>query len=219
MKSVSPSQNGKLQPGFTLVELLATVAVIGLLTTLLIPTVNSMRNSAQSAKCIGSIRSWGAALQLYTQDNDGKFPDAKYPANTHAALAKYLSLPGNWTPSQLEEKIGCPTQGWKYGFNSQLSGLPLAALSQPSRQIYAMDLCSKVNDNRWLDLTVLGPKVVALRTAVPKPHAGKVTVLYVGGNAASKKVSDLLRADVTRDTAAYESADDETPIGSPEYDR
>lgn len=205
--------------GFTLVEILVSVAIIAILAALVLPAFKSMRTHAQAARCVSSIRSWGTAMQLYVQENNGVFPNSKYPTNTHGILAKYLSMPENMTPSQLDQKIGCPDPDWKYGFNSLLSERPISTVSQPSKQIYAMDLCSSANDNRWIDLTVLGSKVVALRNAMPKPHSRKVCVLYVSGGAGLKLVSELYRSEVTRDTPSYVSSDDTTPIGSPDFDR
>ncbi|AHF90548.1 type II secretory pathway, pseudopilin PulG [Opitutaceae bacterium TAV5] len=63
---------------FTLVELLAVIAIIGVLAAILIPVVSRVRQSARSAVCIKNLQSIGVAFQLYAADNRGLFPAAKY---------------------------------------------------------------------------------------------------------------------------------------------
>ncbi len=59
---------------FTLVELLAVIAVIGILASILISSLNGMRSSVHQAKCASNLRQIGQAIVLFTQDNRGQFP-------------------------------------------------------------------------------------------------------------------------------------------------
>ena len=54
---------------FTLVELLAVIAVVGLLIGILIPVVGEARSSAKSALCTDNLRQLGVATRLYLADN------------------------------------------------------------------------------------------------------------------------------------------------------
>ncbi|MFA6176812.1 MAG: prepilin-type N-terminal cleavage/methylation domain-containing protein [Phycisphaerae bacterium] len=60
--------------GFTLVELLVTIAIVAILATLLIPVLKSAQASAKSAVCLNNLKQIRTYLQLYANDNDGYLP-------------------------------------------------------------------------------------------------------------------------------------------------
>lgn len=62
--------------GFTIVELLVVVGIIGVLAAILFPVVVKARESAKIAKCISNMKQLGAALTFYLDDNSGRFPAA-----------------------------------------------------------------------------------------------------------------------------------------------
>ena len=60
--------------GFTLIEMLIVVAIIGVLAALLFPTFSSAREKARASSCLSNYHQLGVAIQMYAQDNDEKTP-------------------------------------------------------------------------------------------------------------------------------------------------
>ncbi len=96
--------------GFTLVELLVVVAVIGVLLGVLLPTLSSATQAGRAAVCAANLRQCFMICRAYADDNAGLGPAVGQP---------YLSLP-NWalvvqagagrggvTPSELYAESSC----------------------------------------------------------------------------------------------------------------
>lgn len=202
---------------FTLVELLTVIAVVGILAFLLFPVLARSKDSAETTKCATHMRQWGVAVLLYVNEHKGDFPNASFPTNTHAILAPYLDSKMT-KPSELEALYGCPVDQWKYAFNSYLSpgGTKYGALTSPADHIYGIELSNSKSDNRWLTISSVQS---ALAGVTPKPHRGKVNVLFVDGHVTTSRVSDLKRAQITRDSPPYKASDISEPLGDPKFDQ
>jgi general secretion pathway protein G len=69
--------------GFTLLEILIVIAIIGLLAAILFPVFASAREAARKSACLSNLRQLGQAMSMYTQDYD-KYPHALDAADKYA---------------------------------------------------------------------------------------------------------------------------------------
>ena len=102
-----------LRGGMTLVELLVVVAIIGVLVSLLLPTIQASREAARRAECQNNLRQIGVALHAYHAAH-GQFPvgciDKRVPKNPNG---KQLA----WSATILPE-LGEPTLSRQVDFDA-----------------------------------------------------------------------------------------------------
>ena len=60
-------------PAFTLVELLVTISIIGVLAAMLLPAINSAREGARATQCKNNLRELGVTLTTRATQPDGQF--------------------------------------------------------------------------------------------------------------------------------------------------
>lgn len=93
---------GRSGPGaFTMMEVLVSVAVIGILAVLLLPTFSNIRKAGQSAACISNIRQLVAALVSYSVENDGYLPPPYQAVASPNAATVFNSYMINGEPWKL----------------------------------------------------------------------------------------------------------------------
>ena len=74
--------------GFTLVELLVVIGIIGVLMSLLIPAIGVARSAARKAKCQNNLRQLGIGLHVRSQQNDGAYCSGAFSWNTDGAVTE-----------------------------------------------------------------------------------------------------------------------------------
>ncbi|HSP43638.1 MAG TPA: prepilin-type N-terminal cleavage/methylation domain-containing protein [Luteolibacter sp.] len=120
--------------GFTLTELLITLAVVAALAGVAYPVGRSMLAKSREAACHGQLRSLGVALQGYLQDHQQTLPDinaGRSSRDEDVAVLETVLLP--YLESQ--EAFKCPqdreeyiSSGSSYAWNSMISGQRITQL-------------------------------------------------------------------------------------------
>ncbi|MDR1282728.1 MAG: prepilin-type N-terminal cleavage/methylation domain-containing protein [Opitutaceae bacterium] len=121
-----PSPPLRRGSAFTLIELLAVIAIIGILAAIILGTIGSVRKKAHQVRCISNLRQVGIAMLAYVNDNKERLPGPVYAkiTNTYGKtentalawrLSTYLSLPDPATmPGSLHPFVPflhCPSRG------------------------------------------------------------------------------------------------------------
>ena len=95
--------------GFTLVELLAVIAIIGILAALLLVGVSRAKGKAQRIQCANNLRQLGQAMQLFIADSH------VYPLEINGGYwkGKYTEHFSSWN-AVLENEMSThfPRKGW-----------------------------------------------------------------------------------------------------------
>ncbi len=64
---------------FTLIELMVVISIIGILASLLLPTLASGKRRAHVTACLSNLRQIGLGLNMYVEDNGNHLPACAWP--------------------------------------------------------------------------------------------------------------------------------------------
>jgi len=110
MKKSEQKKNS--QTGFTLIELMVVVVIIGILAGLIIPRFMGEPDKAKQAKARIQIESLESALKLYKLDN-GSYPTTEQGLKALVESPSVGNLPKNWRQGGYLEKGKVPKDPWK----------------------------------------------------------------------------------------------------------
>ena len=99
------------QAGFTLIELMVVIIILGVLAGLIIPRVMGRPDEARQAKAKIQIESIESALKLYKLDNGG-YPTTEQGLKALVEAPAAGNLPKNWRQGGYLEKGKVPKDPW-----------------------------------------------------------------------------------------------------------
>lgn len=134
---LSPTRPLNACQGFSLIELLSVIAVIGLLAAIIVPAVNRVRERAAMAHSAGNLRQLGTAALLYASDHQGDYPQGGWPAKWHDQVYAYVDDKTDvFTDAANQHEYNSwvnfsdgETLPFDYGYNSHVNTLPECQLA------------------------------------------------------------------------------------------
>jgi prepilin-type N-terminal cleavage/methylation domain-containing protein/prepilin-type processing-associated H-X9-DG protein len=151
--------------GFTLVELLVVITIIGILIGLLLPAVQAARESGRGAQCRNNVKQIGFAMQHHEADH-GTFPVGGWGWGWigDADRGTGLDQPGGWiynTLSYLEQRTlhdlgmgaGIATNPAKMRLNGLRNQTPLGGFLCPTRRAVSLFPFTSYFEANYVDIS------------------------------------------------------------------
>ena len=101
----------RLQAGFTLIELMVVLVIIGVLAALIVPNVLERADDARATAAKTDVNNLVQALKLYKLDNQ-RYPSAEQGLQALVAKPSTNPVPPNWKP--YVEKL--PNDPWSHSY-------------------------------------------------------------------------------------------------------
>jgi prepilin-type N-terminal cleavage/methylation domain-containing protein/prepilin-type processing-associated H-X9-DG protein len=161
----------KARSGFTLIEILVVLAVIGILAAILFPVFARARENARRASCQSNLKQIGLGIAQYVQDNDERYPRPDYYNGTRYILwGEYL-----FPYLKSEQILQCPSSPLR-------NGTTKLAFDLTNGQTYRYAM----NHDSFGGMTCTAPinttTATTTRTAADLLYASQLMIVTEGGD-------------------------------------
>ncbi|AHF90184.1 N-terminal cleavage protein [Opitutaceae bacterium TAV5] len=193
---------------FTLIELLAVIAIIGVLAAIILATLGNVRAKARQTQCLSNLRQLQLANILYANDNKGRFMRVKNTDGTGkwhdtSTFLRYLG-DSKSSGSKLPLSMRCPdredpaqtdSDHTAYGYNftglgpeAQAQGISQTEIPRPSQTLAFADAVdyqvNKTNSDKYTG-------AAKTTQAVAYRHGGRINIAYWDGHVNSRQRSEV----------------------------
>ncbi len=134
------------QRGFTLIEIMVVVVILGILAALVVPTVMNRPDEARIVAARQDIQALGQALKLYRLDNRS-YPTSEQGLQALVQKPTVAPLPPNWKPGGYLDRLPKDPWGHDYlylnpGLHGEIDILSYGADGAPGGEGNAADIGS-----------------------------------------------------------------------------
>lgn len=119
--------------GFTLVEILMVVVIIGILLVLVVPNVVNRVDDARIVAAQHDLRAIGNALQLYRLDN-GHYPSTQQGLAALVTRPSGRPEPRNWGPEPYLKKVPIDQWGNEFVYSNSGRTFDLYSMGEDGRE-------------------------------------------------------------------------------------
>ncbi|MFQ5767679.1 MAG: type II secretion system protein GspG [Acidobacteriota bacterium] len=149
-QETSPTSSDRPAAGFTLMELLVVVAVVGILASMVIPAMTAAMEKSRQRTTMANMRSIGNQLQIY-QNDESLFPGGSLTIQELAAALLPVS------------RTGIPTRdAWLHDFDYRSDGLTSYTVESFGRDgVPGADISLSQASNFDLDLVLSDGQFIA----------------------------------------------------------
>jgi len=206
---MNKSPNRFSPQGFSLLELLAVIAILATLCALIVPKTTEWINRSKDAQCVQRLRTVQQAVLLYAADNSGRLPLALEPLQgggtspnspVYGNLSAYLGDPQKYLGAgkiapQWQKIWWCPqakgkaewteeTIGYNVGLGAPSMDIPertLGAITAPSKMAVFSCVTSNYVVFPWMAY-VTPSKGASTGGQLPDWHSGGCNVVFLDGH-------------------------------------